>query len=184
MKWTFDQWVAILSVAGSWLAAIGTISAVVVALVLAKRAERVRLRIWAGLADIVPRDGTVPIASVIISVTNLGERPVTIKSVGWRIGKGNGKRYFFPDLSSWSIGQFGTRIDFSETRQFLVSNDEFPNWMRDFVANFIRADDGSIASLKTLRAQVHTTVGRTKTVKPDQPFLDEIQKILEGDRTE
>ena len=53
---------------------------------------------------------------------------------------------------------------------FLVT----PNWSRDFATGFIK--DLSDRHLKTLVAQVHTSVGQTIEVHPDKTILDELKK--------
>lgn len=167
---------------GSWLAAIGTISAVVVALLLARRADSIKLSVAAGLRVIVGGGINHPKECLVISVTNLGERPVIIQSTGWRIGRGRNKRQaiYFPSKSSPS--QFGKVIEHGQHAQFVTDFLESPNWMRDFADKMVQ--DGSEKWLKTLRALVVTSVGHTEIVKPEQPFLDEIQQILKGDSIE
>ena len=186
MGWTFDQWVAVVGPAGSWIAAFGTIAAAGVALFLARRSEKVRLEVWAGTRVIiggalVGGAPPTPINCLAISVTNLGARPVTVHSTGWCIGKGKSRRraIYFPSRSS--PNQFGKAIDHGQTAQFVIDFEESPGWMRDFATEMVQ--DGSTRFLKTLRAQVHTSVGHTETVKPDKSFLDEIQEILAGDGT-
>jgi len=182
MELTFDQWMTVLGAMGSWLAAVGTIAASGVALLLAGRAEKVKLKVWAGRRLIVGGGSGQPTECVVISVTNLGERPVIIQSAAWRMGKGKSRQYAIQMPSTTSPSQFGKRIDYGENAQFMVNFVESPDWMRDFATNVVQ--DGSDKWLKTLRAQVNTSVGHTETVKPEQPFLDEIKQILETDRAE
>lgn len=166
------------------MAAIGTVGVAGVALYLARRSERVRLEVWAGTRVIVGGAlvggaPTTPINCLAISVTNLGARPVTIQSTGWRIGRGKSRRQAIY-LPSNSSHQFGKMIEHGENAQFMTNFVESPDWMRDFAEKMVQ--DGSTKRLKTLRAFVVTSVGHIEIVKPEQPFLDEIKQILDGER--
>ena len=163
------------------MAAIGTISAVIVALVLARRADRVKVKVWAGRRVIAGGSMARPIECLVIDVTNLGDRPVIIQSTVWSIGSGKNRRQAIYLPSRMSPSQFGKEIGHGESAQFITSFEESPNWMRDFANEMVQ--DGSDKWLKTLRALVITSVGHTETVKPEQSFLDELQQILEGDGT-
>lgn len=66
----------------AWLGAIGTTSAVIVSLWLASRAGRVRLKVK---VDAYSLEGHAEPQAVIWSVTNTGDRRVTIEQVGFRI---------------------------------------------------------------------------------------------------
>ena len=77
------------TVLGTWFAGIGTVSATVVALWLARRAERVKLKASVGIRSLV--GGVIPPDNlrkiVQFHVTNLGERPVIVTEIGWHFGK-------------------------------------------------------------------------------------------------
>jgi hypothetical protein len=81
---TLDQKIQVWMVIGTWFAGLGTCAAVIVALYLSRRIEKVRLKVYAGLRVILG-DGTPRQTHLSIGVTNLGERPVTINTVGWAI---------------------------------------------------------------------------------------------------
>ena len=61
---------------------------------------------------------------------------------------------------------------------FTVSLSGTPPWTRDFSLKFI--DDPSIQSLKTLRAQIYTSVGKTFEVKPESGLIDRLRQVIEG----
>jgi hypothetical protein len=83
---TLDQEIQIWVAVGTWLSSIGTIGAVIVALYLARRVENVRLNVRVGLMEVVIGDGSPLQEHVGITVTNLGERPVTgqLRWLGYR----------------------------------------------------------------------------------------------------
>jgi hypothetical protein len=55
---TLDQEIQVWAAIGTWFAGLGTLAAVIVALYLAKRVEKVRLRVHAGLRVVVLGDGS------------------------------------------------------------------------------------------------------------------------------
>ena len=85
---TFDQKIQVWVAVGTWVAGLATLAAVVVALYLARRTEKVRLNVHVGLRVVVIGDGSPFQEHLSISVTNVGERSVTINTVGWAVGKG------------------------------------------------------------------------------------------------
>lgn len=86
MFWpTQEQWLRIDSVAGL-LTAAGTLAAVIVALYLARKDERIRLEVHAALMVMISGGGHKPTDVVSISVTNLGRRAATVKLLWWCMG--------------------------------------------------------------------------------------------------
>ena len=55
----------------------------------------------------------------------------------------------------------------------MVSFDVTPNWVPDFALRFI--GDLSDRNLRTLVAQIHTSVGTTIEVKPEGGLLDRLR---------
>jgi hypothetical protein len=90
---TFDQKIQIWVAAGTWVAGLGSFAAAGVALYLSRRNEKLRLRVEAGLR-LIDTPGHESLERCVgIQVTNLGDRPVTINSVGWAIGKGKHRQF-------------------------------------------------------------------------------------------
>jgi hypothetical protein len=87
MDLTVDQQIQLWNAVGTWVAGMGTLAALVVALYLARKAEKLRLNIHAGLRDVVAGDGSPIETHLSIGVTNLGDRRITINSVGWAVGR-------------------------------------------------------------------------------------------------
>ena len=50
---------------------------------------------------------------------------------------------------------------------FVVNLTESPNWIEKFANEVVSGHD-----IHTLRAQIHTSVRHTETVKPDKELLD------------
>jgi hypothetical protein len=172
---TLDQKIQVLVAVGTWLSSIGTIAAVIAALYLARRVENVRLNIQVGLMEVVIGDGSPFQEHVGISVTNLGERPVTVNTVGWAIGKGKKRRFAVQPLHSPHSEQYPIELAHGKSANFIVSFDIMPGWKRDFATGFIK--DLSDKSLKTLVAQVHTSVGKTVEAHPRKDLLEALKNF-------
>jgi hypothetical protein len=169
---TLDQKIQIWVAIGTWVS--GTIAAVSAALYLAKRVEKIQLKVNVGLRVVVIGDGSPLQRHLGISVTNLGERPVTINTVGWAVGKGKQRRFAIQTVSGPHTNQFPMELAHGKTANFMVSFAVTKDWAKQFADGFIR--DLSDKRLKTLVAQIHTSVGRTVEVHPEKELLEQLKK--------
>ena len=169
---TFEQKVQLWMVFGVWFAGLATLAAVITALYFARRAEKVRLKIFVGIRQIIHGDGSPFEDHVCFDVTNVGERPVIITTVGWVVGKRKKRRYCVQPLLASRSQQYPVELTHGKNAQLMVSLTETPNWVSDF-KKFL--DDSSDQSLKTLRAQVFTSVGQTFEIKPESPLIDRLR---------
>ena len=117
-KMTLDQKIQVWVAVGTWVAGLATLAAVIVALHLARRTEKVRLQVFVGLRVVVIGDGSPFQEHLSINVTNLGERSVTINTVGWVIGKRKQSRYCIQPVSGPFTTQFPVELAHRQERQF------------------------------------------------------------------
>lgn len=158
-------------VIGAWVAGMGTVFAASVALHLARRSEKVRLKAHVGLRSLIT-PGISTEECVQFYVTNLGVKPVTIILIGWRIGRWKQKAHAVQIVSSHSPHNYPKKLKHGETATFLLSLTESPMWLSQFATDFVKD-----APLTTLRAQFHTSVGSTHEVLPEQGLLDKLKSI-------
>jgi hypothetical protein len=159
---------------GTWFTGFATVAAVIVALYFSRKADRVRLKASAGLREIILGDGSPFQRHLVIDVTNVGERPVTINSVGWAVGKGKHRRFAMQTVSGPFTKQYPIELAHGKSASFMVSFVVTPNWAREFSTGFVR--DVSDRALKTLVALVHTSVGQTVEVRPEEELLREVKE--------
>ena len=165
---------------GSWAAAFGTILAAGVALWLARRSEKVRLKAHVRF-DL--RLGDRPPAAtrcLVIRVTNQGARTVTINSTSWCLGKSD--LHYIQTLSPSSPDQFGKKLEYGETAAFILEESSVAEWSGQTLkqlANRLVEDGFSDESLKKLRAQIHTSLGHTENVVPHEQVLEELRKAMQ-----
>lgn len=171
---TLDQQIQIWNVVGSWVAGIATFAAVLVSLHLARRTERVRLKVSAGLRLVIRGDGTPPEEHLNIGVTNLADRAVTVNTVGWVVGKRKQRRCYIQTVSGpWTV-QYPIELQHGKTANFMVSFNHTPTWLTEFANDFMKSI--SDKELDTLVAQIHTSVGQTIEVKPEKDLVERLMK--------
>lgn len=168
---TLDQKIQVWNAVGTWVAGIATFAAVLVSLYLARAAGRVKIKAYVGLRQLVGR-GVRTEDLLQFGVTNVGERAVTISNIGWVIGKRSNRRNFVQLFGSPMSASIPRVLMHGERADFLVLFSERPSYMSDLAHDLIQAGDPSI--LKTLIAEIDTSVGQTVRIKPEKAFLDKL----------
>lgn len=161
------------TVAGTWFAGIATLLAAGVALHLARRSERVGLRIFVGVRDMVG-GGTAPTPYLCFDVTNIGPRPVVITNVGWVIGKRKSRRYCIQILERPPWTQCPAELPHGHQALFMVGLTGTLDWAREFITDFVKDE----RLLKTLRVQVFTSVGQTFELQPEPGVIDRLRQAF------
>lgn len=143
-----------------WVAAVGTVAAVITSLYLARASQRLRLRVYAGHRIIVggQKQENYP-EFLTIGVVNKGSRVATVDNVGWRVG-------FFRKQHMIQVVTGGTMssplpvtLGDGGTAQWLVPLDLEDNWVERFSKDFLLPHWR--LTLLTVRLRVFTTVGAT-----------------------
>ena len=173
---TLDQQINIWNAIGTWVAGIGTLSAVIVSLYLSSRSQRLNVKAHAGLRLIFAGDGSPPDELVEIGIVNHGDRTVVIKSVGWKIGRGKNARYCLQLLSGAMTDQYPKQLVHGESASFQVSFNVTPDWVKVFATGFLRGT--SPYQLKTLRALIHTSLGQTIEVIPESGLVSKLRSFV------
>jgi hypothetical protein len=171
---SLDQKIQVWVAVGTWVAGLATLAAAVVALHLARRAERVRLKVHVGLRELVYGDGSPAQEHLCFDVTNLADRAVTINSIGWAVGKGKTRRYCLQPESGVHTSRYPIDLSHGKNAKFMVSFIDTPSWVSDFARRFV--EDLSDKNLRTLVAQIHTSVGTTVEVRPEPGLLETLRR--------
>lgn len=168
---TIDQTIDLWAALGTWFAAAGTVAAATIALWLARRAERVRLRAWVGRRFKAP--ATSPKEFISFEVTNCGERPVTITGLVFRAGRRRRHRRqvgLLP-IGGWKPRDLPYRIEHGETASFRMDFAVWVDAMRDNILQGIPESDW-----KATRALIVTSVGHEELVVMDGDTLARLQR--------
>ena len=171
---TLDQKLQLWNVVGTWVAGMATFAAVVVSLWLAGRSERIHLFVRVGIRSIFAGDGSPPVQALSFEVTNRGQRPVTVVSIGWTVGKGKQAKFCVQTTSAPYTAHCPVELSHGKSANFLVSFEATPGWAEEFSMKFL--PDKTPRTLRTLLALIHTSVGTTVRVKPEENVL----KLLRG----
>ena len=163
--------VEILSVSAAWVGAFGTTGAVGVALWLASRSTQVRLKVNVAVYYLV-NPGRGATEHLGFFVTNLGERPVTINTLGWRTGRPRHRRHGVVSmLAASSPDTFPATLAHGQQATFLIIEKDSDAWLTAYFAGILES-----ARPSTLRGAVTTTVGRVHFAKPAAAILDALRK--------
>lgn len=171
----------LFNAAGAWLAAIGTLLAVFLAIYLARMDRKIKLRLSAGRRSISPGLSMMnSYECCSIRAVNTGFRKVTITGVGWRVGLFNKTVYeqmltFPPSPSTMPI----TLADGEEACWHIpfLSLDGHPNWIDDFPRKL--PVKYPYITRKTLRVFVYTSVGKPFKGKLEKTLLDILIKAAQ-----
>ena len=107
-----DWTMQLLTLLAAWFSGLCTLVAAGTALWLGSRAGRIKLKAYVGLRLAIVGDGSPSKEGLGIQVTNLGERPVTIVSIGWCVGKGRNRRFAIDPSAS---KQCPKKLEYGET---------------------------------------------------------------------
>lgn len=154
---TLDQTIQVWNTVGTWLAGMATFAAVVVSLYLSRQRDRVNLKVHAGLRLVIVGDGSPARRVVVISVTNRGERPVIVNTVGWRIGRGKNARFCIQTVGRRSPDDYPKELAHGKSATFSFDNPEA--WANDMLEKFLQP--AAAKHIRTFKAQVNTSVGET-----------------------
>ena len=171
---TLDQKINVGIAIGTWLAAIATFFAVLTSLHLARRSEQIRIKATAGIRLLFIGDGSPAEEHVQIGVVNHGDRTVVVNSVGWKIGTRKNTRLCIQPVSGKWTQNYPLQLAHGEQASFLVSFSATPEWTKHFAKDFVR--DVSPKNLKTLRALIHTSLGQTIEVVPEDNLLKKLRE--------
>lgn len=174
---TLDQKIQLWNAIGTWVAGIATFAAVITSLYLARQSSRVKMKAVVGLRLVIGRGA--PREEVLqFSVTNQGDRPVTISNVGWVIGKGKNQRHALQLFGSAYSASIPKTLAHGERADFLISFTERPDWLDEFSKKFVMTNDPKV--LRTLTAEIRTSVDQTVKVKPEALLLQRIAEAYKS----
>jgi len=174
IDWSAVSWGSV----ADWVSGIGSLSAAIVALYLARWSQRIRLQGYCGLRVSVggggPRDELV-----FVSVTNIGTRSTVVCNLGMRVGLFK-KRFAIITMQKdiYSVG-IPYAIGDGQEGHWAMPLNEKKSWLRELCDGFVLTP----MDVKTLLFQVHTTHGEVFNIKPEPPLRKALLEIVaEKDR--
>ncbi|QDK97349.1 hypothetical protein FM020_05400 [Acinetobacter tandoii] len=165
---------AFWSMIGTWLASIGTISAVITSLYLARKNDKVNLIITSNLIFLVGylREFTGDDHYVCIEVTNNGNKPVTIQNIAWKMSKN--KSFIVPMNPNPITDTLPKIINYGDTARWAIEVNAIKTlWIPDFIKDGIKRKH-----VKKWKIAVSLSTGELITVKPNVRIIELIQSCL------
>lgn len=165
----------ILNVIGTWIAAIGTVGAVITSLWLASSNNKVKLRISANSSFLVIPGASGHKEVCLINIANIGTRPIKINNIGWYIGKGKKKIQLIQNTNGSTTGTIPKTLmeheDISIDIAFINNN---VNWIEDMAKLASKHD------INTLQIVATTNIGITFREKADSSLINSIKEKQKG----
>tara|TARA_B100000614_G_scaffold200863_1_gene182083 strand:- start:296 stop:838 length:543 start_codon:yes stop_codon:yes gene_type:complete len=116
----------IIDVTLNALSVFGTLAAVVVALYLAGQARKERIRGRAGIRIVGRAGGSESATVVLISATNLSDRPITVSAFGWRFGILKKQSFVqIPDFSHPMCDGLPKKIEYGDSVNLVFDIEKF-----------------------------------------------------------
>ncbi|MUK43690.1 hypothetical protein GNP61_19265 [Aliivibrio fischeri] len=159
---------------GTWVASIGTVSAVITSLWFAYNQNKVKLRITVGHRKIVSVGSHDTPDYCVIKVVNLSNKPAKIESIGWKAGYWKNKVSFIQLFKLPGFDDLPKVLTEGEDATFAVpfnaqGNDE--DWIMRFPKSVTST---SKHNLRSLKLWVHISQGQTFTVKPEKGLIEKL----------
>jgi hypothetical protein len=163
MENTLQLW----SVIGTWIASIGTVSAVITSLWLANSVNKIKLKVSAGHRILISPLEKNNNSYCYINVVNTGSKPLKIINIGWQAGRFKNKQQMVQIFGLPNSDDVPKMLTEGEEATFLVPfhlhNNE-KDWLNS-MANMLTEKTNNINSLKVC---VLTSVGQQFIVAADK----------------
>lgn len=169
INWSSVNWGSV----ADWVSGLGSLSAAIVALYLARWSQRIRLRGYCGLRTAVGGNGPRE-ELVFINVTNIGTRSTIVGNLGMRVGLLK-KRFAIITMvkDQYSVGIPHPIAD-GQQAHWAIPLDENKTWLRDLCKDFVVAP----TDVRTLRFQIQTTHGETFNIRPERSLREAMLAII------
>jgi hypothetical protein len=164
----------ILNVIGTWIAAIGTVGAVITSLWLASSNNKVKLKISANSSFLIIPG--IPHKEVCrINIANIGIRPIKINNIGWHIGKGKKKIQLLQKTNGSTIDTIPKTLmeheDISIDIDFISENvNKNVNWIENMARLAMKHN------INTLQIIVTTNIGEIFKAKVNKSLINSINE--------
>lgn len=160
----------------NWLSAIGTIAAVIVSLWLASRAWRLQAKVSVGHRIIIQTGARGEYPEIMVfQIVNTGERPIRVKSIGWRTGIFRWKRFAPQMHDQQQSSPLPIELSHGQEASWIVPlNPGDDGWMIKFTDKMLKPRLRYACA--TLRAEFHTSIDHTFSIKPEAGLLRRIRQ--------
>ena len=141
-----------------WLAAVGTIAAVITSLYLAHRRERIKVKVRATLQVLLVQGGGPGHGTEYVGfdVTNVGGRTVTITHLFWKTGILKKRQYAWIPPQNPLSGQLPAKLEDGDRVSFMLEMNTFDSYNESYMKNDLSGWGGRL-KVRFIRAGVLTS---------------------------
>jgi len=158
-----------------WVSGLGSLSAGIIALYLARASQRIRLKGYCGLRIIIGF-GTTPQEVVSFVVTNVGTRSTVINNISMRVGRFKKKRFaIITIVRDQILSRHTLPLADGQDGHWGIPLDKSRTWIKELCDGFIKTHD----DVKTLQFRVHTSHGEDLVLRPEEPLRKVILEAIE-----
>ncbi len=151
------EWWDLVNGLANWLAALGTIGAVIVALYLARAQSRIRLKVEASSVLVLnPGQTGTPPGYCQVSVTNKSQRVARVTQIGWRVGFFR-KQYMVQLFDGSMSSKLPIDLTDGQEARWLIPYADKQSWLEKFSEDFLLPHWR--IKLPTVRVLVFTSLG-------------------------
>jgi len=171
--------IQIWGVIGTWIASVGTLSAVIVSLWLAYHQGKIKLKVTAGHRLLITPGSKSQPEYCAIKVVNTGDRPANITHVGWETGWFKNKKHIIQIFGTPGFDDVPKVLHEGKEANFMVPlrlNGSDEDWIVRFPKTLV-ADEGKIGHIKRLKVVVGTSVGQMFRTRVEGNL---VEKLLES----
>ncbi len=130
--WSQETW-RFINTFAPWISALGTISAVMLSLYLARRDKIVRLEVSAGHRLIVTPGAPGPWPEYLsINIVNVGHRDAQITNIGWKVGILRKQHAVQTTINDGMSSPLPVRLRDGEEAKYLIPLNDTTRWLEDF----------------------------------------------------
>ena len=171
-KLSFDRW----TLAANWLSAIGTNAAVIVALWLAIRSGRSKMRVRAEIVSIVTAGEKLTESDryFSISAVNTGNSDIVVTNVGWTIGFWSKSHFAQLLLVDELNSRLPKKLSPGEAADFYFPLELFRENKKPLAESW-QSGIFSLVVARRIRVGVFLSNGTQHEVKPGRPVLAELR---------
>lgn len=161
-----------------WLAALGTLAAVVTALYLARRSERISLKVSLGIRKVAVEGGTFGESPSFVwaGITNLGRRTATLTTLWFRPSLwGKAGAVWLAPRNALS-SPFPITLGDGQSANYALPVDEFQKNFEEIVRGWVSGKLGRVR-LRFVSFRVTTSTGQVFSTIPEKPMRQLLLKM-------
>jgi hypothetical protein len=179
LGFTKDEW-DLYNGLGTWLSAIGSLAAVIVALYLSSRSTRYKAKVSVTPVTMFSvADGDYVRRFLQFTVVNTGERPFRVEQLGWRSGLFS-KHYVVQLFDREQSSPLPVELVHGQKAHWMIPTDAGRSWYQ-IIAEKLLIESG-MWPIATLKATFHTTVGEAFTCRPSGQIRSRLRDALNQNR--